>query len=208
MRAACLFSNEQWEHSNQRGVVRVCARTCTSAHSPVRTAGWFPQQQASTRLPSLRPLAPPPPPHSKPTHTFMPLIPLFLIVPYAPRKESIETQSVFLMPAPARRSLAAAASFISSAAPLAEAFYCVLRGNTVTRETRDSSQPTISSLSLFRDRVIGEIQFKIMAGKEMHFIIDGGNVKQASLAASGFSAGNLPSKSAFRVISSGQVCRC
>lgn len=94
------------------------------------------------------PPRPPPPPLSKPTHTFMPLIPLFLIVPYAPRKESIETQSVFLMSAPARRSLAAAASFISSAAPLAEAFYCVLRGNTVTRETRDSSQPTISSLSL------------------------------------------------------------
>lgn len=99
----------------------------------------------------------------------MPLIPLFLIVPHAPRKESIETQSVFLMSALARRSLAAAASFISSAAPLAEAFYCVLRGNTVTRETRDPSQPTISSLSLFRDSVIGEIQFKIMAGKEMHF---------------------------------------
>lgn len=141
-RAACLLSNEQWEHSNRRGVAGACACTCTCAHSSASTAAWFPQQQASTHLPSLRPPFPPPPPHSKPTHTFVPLIPLFLIVPRAAPKESIETQSVFLMSAPARRGLAAAASLISSAAPLAEALHCVLRGNTVTRETRDPSQPS------------------------------------------------------------------
>lgn len=123
-----------------------CSRV--RAHVHVRTLACEDSGLVSTTT-GINQLALPTPPHPQPTHTFMPLIPLFLIVPHAPRKESIETQSVFLMSAPARRSLAAAASFISSAAPLAEAFYCVLRGNTVTRETRDPSQPTISSLSPF-----------------------------------------------------------
>lgn len=134
---------------------RACARTCTGAHS----AGG---QRAGFHNNGHQPVCPPsPPPPAEPTHTFMPLIPLFLILPHAPRKESIETQSVFLMSAPARRSLAAAASLISSAATCAEAFYCVLRGNTVTRETRDPSQPTSSSLSLrFKTGQLEKSNFK------------------------------------------------
>lgn len=135
-----------------------------------RTASWFPQQQASTCLPSLSSLAPPP--HSKPTHTFMPLIPLFLILPHAPCKESIETQSVFLMSAPARRSLAAAASLISSAATCADAFHCALRGNTVTRETRDPFQPTNSSPPVSKQ---GNWRNQI-SNNEIH-CIDGGRLQ-------------------------------
>lgn len=98
------------------------------------------------------------------------------------------------MSAPARRSLAAAASLISSAATCAEAFYCVLRGNTVTRETRDPFQPTAISLSLspFQNGAIGEIQFQMMTGKETH-CVDGG-APPAAVASVCLRADNVPCK--------------
>lgn len=98
--AACLFSNKQWEHSNQRGVVRVLTRSHARTRVHVRTLAYEDSKLVSTTT-GINLSANPPYPLrsslSKPTHTFMPLVPLLLIVPHAPCKGSIETQSVFLL---------------------------------------------------------------------------------------------------------------
>lgn len=115
--------------SGNTGISRALfARTHAHVHVRTlsgRTASWFPQQQASTCLLTLLPR--PPLPSSLQTYSYLYATSSHRSssFPTLPRKESIETQSVFLMSAPTRRSLAAAASLISSAATCAEAFYCI-----------------------------------------------------------------------------------
>lgn len=88
VRAACLFSNEQWEHRDQQGVVcaytRARARTQTQREDSELVSTTTGINLSAHPPPSL----PLPRPHSEPTHTFMPLHP---IVPHPSQRSLVKS---------------------------------------------------------------------------------------------------------------------